>query len=284
VFEHGLAFIVVSRVGTVRALANTRLVTSYATNSGAFYAHLTRATRLFFFELITVVCSSEQTIRSALSNLASLALQLLKGITMKYFNTNLMALAIGLAISAGALAEGMSKPDYKAGKDKISAELKADKAACASFSGNAKDICVVEAKGKGKIARAELEAAYEPTERSHYKLRMVKAESAYDLAKEKCSDVAGNVKDVCKKEAKAALVAAKADAKVQIKTQDANTQAEKKTSEARSEASTKVNDARNEAATDKNDAQYKVEKEKCDALAGNAKDSCLSQAKTRFGK
>jgi hypothetical protein len=207
-----------------------------------------------------------------------------KGNLMKKFNTKLTALAIGLALSAGAFAEGMSKPDYKAGKDKIAAELKANKAACDSLAGNAKDICVVEAKGKEKVARAELEATYEPKEKTHYNLRVARAEADYDVAKERCDDVAGNAKDVCVKEAKAALVAAKADAKVKMKTLIANTQADKKVVEARSDASAKVSDVRSEAAADKTDAQYKVEKEKCEALAGNAKDGCLAQAKTRFGK
>jgi hypothetical protein len=45
-----------------------------------------------------------------------------------------------------------------------------------------------------------------------------------------------------------------------------------------------VNAARSDAKSDKLDAQYKVEKEKCDALAGAAKDTCVTQAQTRFAK
>ena len=43
-------------------------------------------------------------------------------------------------------------------------------------------------------------------------------------------------------------------------------------------------DARNEANTVKREAEYKVAIEKCDALAGTAKDSCVSAAKTHYGK
>ena len=43
-------------------------------------------------------------------------------------------------------------------------------------------------------------------------------------------------------------------------------------------------DARKEADADKRDADYKVAVEKCDALAGGAKDSCIGNAKTHFGK
>ncbi|MES1163922.1 MAG: hypothetical protein ABUL50_12760, partial [Rhizobacter sp.] len=62
------------------------------------------------------------------------------------------ALAIAALFAAtGAHAATMSDVDYKAGKDRISADYKADKAACDSFSGNAKDICVEQAKGKENV-------------------------------------------------------------------------------------------------------------------------------------
>jgi len=43
-------------------------------------------------------------------------------------------------------------------------------------------------------------------------------------------------------------------------------------------------DVRKDAATEKRDADYKVAKEKCDAFAGDAKASCMTDAKTRYGK
>jgi hypothetical protein len=47
-------------------------------------------------------------------------------------------------------------------------------------------------------------------------------------------------------------------------------------------------DARKDAQSDKGDAQgdanYAAAKEKCDALAGDAKSTCMSDAKARFGK
>ena len=44
-----------------------------------------------------------------------------KGTTMNRINMTTIAAAITLAFSAGAMAEGLSKADYKAGKDKASA-------------------------------------------------------------------------------------------------------------------------------------------------------------------
>lgn len=45
-----------------------------------------------------------------------------------------------------------------------------------------------------------------------------------------------------------------------------------------------IGEARKDAAADKLDADYKVAIEKCDALAGDAKNSCVAAAKTKFGK
>lgn len=195
-----------------------------------------------------------------------------------------IALAVSLAFSAGALAQSMSKNDYTAGKDKIAAEYKSAKTGCDSLSGNANDICMAEAKGREKIARAELDASYEPTRRSYYQARVAKAEAEYAVAKERCDNLAGNAKDVCMKEAKAAETTAKADATAQMKTSIANDTANEKSAEARNVANNKAADARKDAASETLDAQYGVAKEKCDAYAGGAKENCLNQAKARFGK
>jgi len=203
---------------------------------------------------------------------------------MNNLNINVVALAVALAFSTGAMAEGLSKTEYKAAKEKISAEYKTDKASCASLSGNASDICKAEAKGKEKVAEAELKATYEPTQKHHYEARVAKAEADHDVAIEKCDDLAGNAKGVCVKEAKAAETTAKADAKAQMKTSEANTKAAEKTADARSDASKTGTEARKDAAEDKSDAKYAVAKEKCDTYSGTAKDTCLSQAKAHFNK
>jgi len=197
--------------------------------------------------------------------------------------TNAIVLAIGFAFSAGAMAQSISKDDYQAGKDKIAAEYKSARAACASLSGNSSDICVAEAKGTEKVAMADLEASYKPTSKTLYQARVAKAEAALAVAKERCDDMAGNAKDVCVKEAKAAATSAKADAKAQMKTSEANATASGKSADARNEANEKAAGARNDANAEKLEAQYGVAKEKCDVYAGGAKDYCLERAKARFG-
>lgn len=192
---------------------------------------------------------------------------------MNAMSIKVIALAAGCAFSVAATAESISKEDYKAGKEKIEAAYKAEKAACSGFSDNRKDICIVQAKGTEKVSRAELEAVYKPDSRSRHDVLVAKAEAGYAVAKERCDDLAGNAKDVCVTEAKAAETAAKAEAKAQMKTSDANAKASEKSAEARVEAT-----------KDKTDAGYEVEKEKCDTFAGAVKDQCLDKAKQRFGK
>ncbi|MEO8508321.1 MAG: hypothetical protein ABI593_11885 [Betaproteobacteria bacterium] len=192
---------------------------------------------------------------------------------MNQFKLTTVAAAFGLALSTGAIAAAMSQADYNATKANIAATLKSDRSSCATMSGNARDVCTVESKGRAGVAQAELEANYSPTDKHWYTARVAKADAAYAVAKERCDDFAGNAKDVCRKEATAAHVRAKADAKVAVTTSEANAEAREK----------KV-DAQKDASADKRNADYAVAKEKCDALAGDVKDACIKDAKLRFGQ
>lgn len=203
---------------------------------------------------------------------------------MNKLNMTAIAAAISVFFSTGVMAQSMSKDDYKATADRITTEYKADKSRCESLSGNVKDICIAEAKGKEKVAKAELEARYEPTAKNHYKAQVAKAEADYAVANEKCDDQAGNDKDVCVKEAKAVETRIKADAEAKMKTSEANQTANEKSAEAGVKASAEGTEARQEAATDKRDADYAVAKEKCDALEGDAEDRCVADAKIKYGK
>ena len=156
----------------------------------------------------------------------------------------------------------ISKDAYDTAVKNAEMQSKMDKDACASRSGNAKDICLAEANGKEKVAKADAEAAYKSTPKAREDARVTRAEATHNVAKEKCDELAGNPKDVCVKEADAALVKAKADANVDRVAAD----------------------TRREANADKRDAEYKVAIEKCDAFAGTAKNSCVSAAKAQYGK
>ena len=144
-------------------------------------------------------------------------------------NITAIAAAIALAFSAGAMAQTMSKDEYKADKSKITAEYKSAKANCGSLAANAKDVCVAQAKGKEKVAKAELEARYKPGDKASHKVKIAQAEADYAIAKEKCDDKAGNDKKACVKDAKDAEARAKADAKAPMPAAAANKPAAEKT-------------------------------------------------------
>jgi hypothetical protein len=192
---------------------------------------------------------------------------------MKHTNINALALAIGFALSTGAIAESMSKEQYESLVTKIDTDYKVAKEICGSLAGNANDICDAEAKGKLNIAKSELEYNYEPTVNTLYNARVAKADAEYSVAAQKCDDKDGNVKNVCVKEAKAAKTQQTAAAEAQMKTSKADAVAIEKSS-----------DARKDAEKDMRDANYAVAKEKCEALASDTKDLCLSNAKVHFDR
>ena len=122
--------------------------------------------------------------------------------------------AASLCLAGGVSAQAMNKEARDQAIKNAEMQYKTDKAACDALKGNAKDICTEEAKGKEKVAKAEAAAAYENTPKARENARLARADATYEVAKEKCDDLAGNAKDVCVKEAKATHVKAKADAKV----------------------------------------------------------------------
>lgn len=192
---------------------------------------------------------------------------------MKNIIITAFAFAIGIAVSGNAMAETMSKDQYKLAKKNIAKEYKVADKACDSLSGNAEDICEAQAKGAKNTAKAELEDKYKPTIKTRYDARAAKANADFSVAKQKCDDKDGNVEDVCEKEAKAANVQEIAAAEAQLKTSKADAVAIEKSS-----------DARKDAETDMRDANYAVAKEKCDVLADDAKDLCISNAKAHFDR
>ena len=144
-----------------------------------------------------------------------------------YAMTAAIALAFAVPLAAQAqTTPGAASPTPRTGadrsadrkmknaeEDKIEAEYKADKAKCDSMNGNAKDVCMKEAKGKEKVAKAELDAQKDPSARNQRKVEEAKADAKYDVAKEKCDGMKGAEKSACEKDAKAEHERAQADIK-----------------------------------------------------------------------
>jgi hypothetical protein len=183
---------------------------------------------------------------------------------MKKIHQHAIALVVAALCAGGAHAATTpeAKAAYNQAKDNAAVAYKAARAQCDAITGNPKDVCVEEAKAARVRTEQEAEAYYKNTLKAYTASRLKIASANYDLDRARCGALAGNDKDVCVSQAKAALVAAQADAK----------------------ADKRAIEARNDAREDKRTAEYKVAREKCDAFAGAAKDSCVSAAKTQFGK
>jgi hypothetical protein len=91
----------------------------------------------------------------------------------------------------------MSKASYSQVTKDVSAQYQVDKDACSSFKGNSYDVCVAEAKGKRRVARAEAESAYRQTPKAREYARIAHAKATYSVAIEKCESFAGAAKDAC---------------------------------------------------------------------------------------
>jgi hypothetical protein len=166
------------------------------------------------------------------------------------------------AMLALPAAQAMTKAEYDSGKDQIASTYKLDRSTCDSLAHNAKDICKEEVAAKRNLAKAELVYAYSGKDADRTKVRVVRAEGDYAIAKEKCDDLAGNDKSVCKKEAKAVQTKALVNARM----------------------SKDIRETRKDGAMDKSDADYAVALQKCDSLSGDAKSACIAAAKSQFGK
>lgn len=185
--------------------------------------------------------------------------------------TKLLMLTFAMSCAFAGNAMALTKEEYKTQKDQISADYKVNRDKCGALKATAKNVCVSEAKGTEKMAKAELESQYKPSPKNTENVSLAKADAAYDTAKEKCGDLSGNGKDVCIKDAKAAHVKAKEDAKV--------SRAESDTSKTKAE---KMGDVKKSASEEKHEADYTAAKVRCDSLAGAAKDTCLADAKKKY--
>jgi len=109
--------------------------------------------------------------------------------------------------------KGISNDEYQREKDRIEADAKAAKEKCKSMKDNARDICQAQAKATEKVAKKELDYKKNPNDKNKQDIEKMKAEAAYEVAKEKCEDQKGAEMASCKKAAKAEKDRAMAAAK-----------------------------------------------------------------------
>jgi hypothetical protein len=176
--------------------------------------------------------------------------------------SKLIFIFVTAVTSTYSLAETMTRSEHSAAKTVIKADYKIDKAACTSSTGNAKDICREQAKGKERVALAELEFKRSNTYSDSNKVAVAKANSIYEVAKEMCDDKTGEAKTLCKTEAKSSHTKAIAESKM----------------------NKKIGEAKVDEKQDISTADYKVAVEKCEVLGSDAKTACIASAKTKYNK
>ena len=179
---------------------------------------------------------------------------------------------LAACVFPGVHAGSISTAQYGAERDRAQAAYRNAWDSCKKLQSSARDRCKVEAKGQYQVAKAELEVKYKPTPARDDRVQVARAKAAYRLANAKCGDLGGNARDVCRMDAKASLVAAQNAIQVSRAAVDKGVN------------SRKANSARSEALEENTDAQFAAARERCGALAGDARSSCLGEAKRKFGK
>lgn len=119
------------------------------------------------------------------------------------------------APARSAAAQPMTKAAYESARDRIEAQRKADDKACKRLKGHARDLCRVQAKGREKAERAQLEARYEPSPEATQEAKFAVAEANYEVEKVRCEARKDRARDRCLKAAKAGREAAERQARVE---------------------------------------------------------------------
>jgi hypothetical protein len=112
------------------------------------------------------------------------------------------AAAIGLAFSASAPAQAISKAAYDAARRDIAGDYRTARIGCEPMEGDVRDSCVADVRGRHEIALAELEVAYRPGAKTLDDLRLAKSRTDHQVAIGKCDEKAGKARDTCIAEAK----------------------------------------------------------------------------------
>ncbi|MDY0107539.1 MAG: hypothetical protein RBS27_12765 [Giesbergeria sp.] len=186
----------------------------------------------------------------------------------------LMTLAAASLVATGALA--MDRTEYNTARQRIVADAQVRMDKCRALTANARDVCRTEARGFERIARAELEALYRPSEQAHFRARVVRADAAHAAARQKCNDLAGPARKVCQKDAKGVHVRAVEDAKVaQVQARPGDTPAAKNAA---------VAEALKHATAERRKADFAAARERCGTLAADLQARCVADARRVYSQ
>lgn len=132
---------------------------------------------------------------------------------MKTFAATLLAAAISTSFAAHAADAATDATGYRNMTQKAAADYKAATANCSGMSGNARAVCVEEAKVARARSETDAVVQHNNTEKLRMKARIALAEAEYGLAKAKCAIMTGAEKTSCTSTARSMHTAALADAR-----------------------------------------------------------------------
>lgn len=182
-------------------------------------------------------------------------------------------LCIAAAAASFAVQAGMGEPAYEAALERIEAQQKAARKACGRLKANARDICLAEARGTAKVARAQLEATRAPSPEAEQSVKEARAAADHAVATERCEDARRKqAREGCRRKADAAREAAIRQAKVEkVEALDAlkAAQLQKASGQAQPEPTLAE--------------QYAAARARC-VISGAERDPCLEEARRRFGQ
>jgi hypothetical protein len=135
----------------------------------------------------------------------------------------LVALAAALAAAAAHAAE----PNVAAELVRIDAEFDAARERCDDRAGQAKNVCLAEARAERRVRKVEVAARGEGTPKARYDAKIARAEAEFDVQKERCGEQAGAARDGCIAEARTREAKAKDEARAERREAEGRSEARK---------------------------------------------------------
>jgi len=124
--------------------------------------------------------------------------------------------AAGIGATFDSPRSLMTRQDYAQARAVVETQTRNAFAHCRALEGRERQLCRAHARGDGRVRKAELESRYRGTVEAAADGRLAKARAAFELARVRCNDRAGEEKSSCLSAARAersrALAAALATA------------------------------------------------------------------------
>ena len=178
--------------------------------------------------------------------------------------------ALATALTAHAEPKG-TQGALDARKARIATQYNQAHTSCLRVEGHAREVCEEKAQGERDVQLSALQLQARPTAENDRKLRLAKAEAAYEAAMVRCKAELGPARTVCRESANAALEAAKAEAR----------QPDPRAAQAlHAENAARERNAQPDRIAA---AQLAAARERCGMLPIEAQQACIGEAKRRFG-